>query len=199
MTPLQDFARSVAEAHRGFDARRDAAAWLIFYETKQTAYTKLAAILPQVKEVENFWRYVQNIPSVVWLPIIEGAIARITKSRCLCARCQDVKVSWPERLCDKCRKVRRSEAATKARRARKQKEQRRKCLICKTTILQPRQRKCDECKQSVRRDRNKRYQKCLKESELRRFQPNLTREAMLTVGETDQLGSPTQPLTDMAS
>jgi hypothetical protein len=189
----------VTEAHNVFDAGRDMAAWLIFYETKQTAYTKLAAIVPQVKEVKDFWRYVQNMPSVVWLPMIEGAIERITKSRCLCARCQEVKVFWPERFCDKCRKVRRSEAVTKARLTSKLKERMRKCPICKTTPLQPRQRKCDECKQTVRRDRNKRYQKSLKESELRRFQPNLTREAMLTIGETDQLGSPTQPLTAEAS
>jgi len=199
MTPLQCFAETVTKARTVFDTNGDVTAWLVFYETRQTAYTKLAAVVPQVKEVEDFWRYVQNMPSVIWLPMIEGAIERITKSRCLCARCQEVKVSWPERFCDKCRKVSRSEAASKARLTRKLKEQKRKCPICKTTPLQPRQRKCEECKQSVRRHRNKRYQKSLKESELRRFQPNLTRQAMLTVGETDQLGSPTQPLTAKAS
>ena len=182
-----------------FEAGRTMTAWLLFNEAKQIAYANLIAALPQVREIEDFWRYVQNMPSVRWLPIIEREISLITKSRCLCARCQKVKVSWPERFCDECRKIRRSEAATKARLTRKAKEQMRKCPICKITPLQPRQRKCDTCKQSARRERNKRYQKSLKESKIRRLQPNLTREAMLTVSETDQLGSPTQLLTAKAS
>jgi hypothetical protein len=187
------------EARKLFDADRNMIAWLVFYEAKQRAYTKLVAALPQVKEIEEFWRYVQNTAPVAWLPIVESEISRITKSRCLCARCQKVKVSWPERFCDECRKVRRSEAATKARLTRKLKEQMRKCPICRLTPLQPRQRKCDDCKKSARRDRNRRYQKSLKESEIRQVQPNFTREAMLTVGETDQLGSPSQLLTGKAS
>jgi hypothetical protein len=199
MTPLQDFGRTVTEARRVFDVARDMAAWLVFYEAKQTAYTKLVAALPQVKEVEDFWRYVQNMAPAAWLPIIEREISRITKSRCLCARCQKVKVCWPERFCDECRKIRRSEAAIKSRQTRKLKEQMRKCPICQTTPLQPGERKCADCKKSARRDRNRRYQKSLKESEIRRFQPNLTREAMLTVGETDQLGSTIQLLTTKAS
>ena len=199
MTPLQCFAETVTKARTVFDTNRDFTAWLVFYETRQTAYTKLAAVVPQVKEVEDFWRYVQNMPSVIWLPMIEGAIERITKSRCLCARCQEVKVSWPERFCDGCRKIRRSEAATKSRQTRKLKEQMRKCPICLTTPLLPRQRKCADCKESARRDRNRRYQRSFEESKIRRLQPNLTREAMLTVGETDQLGSPTHVLTAKAS
>jgi hypothetical protein len=200
MTPLQDFARTVTEARTVFDADRNMAAWLVFYESKQPAYAKLVAALPLVKEIEDFWRYVQNMTSAAWLPIIDRKISRITKSRCLCARCQKVKVSWVESFCDECRKIRRSEAAIKSRLTRKRKEQMRKCPICHTTPLQqPRQRKCDDCKQSARRDRNRRYQKSLKESEIRRFQPNLTREAMLTVGETDQLCSPIQLLTAEAS
>lgn len=199
MTALQDFARTVTEAGKVFDADRGMIAWLVFCDAKQTAYAKLVAALPQVKEIENFWRYVQNMGPVAWLPIIEREISLITKSRCFCARCQKVKVCSPERFCDECRKIRRSEAATKSRLTRKLKEKMRKCPICKTTPLQPRQRKCADCKQSARRERNKRYQKSLKEPKIRRLQPNLTREAMLTVGETDQLGSPTQLLTAKAS
>jgi len=198
MRPLQEFARTVTEARTIFDAGRDMAAWLVFYEAKQGAYTELVAALPQVQEMD-FWRYVQNMPPVAWLPIIEGEISRITKSRCLCARCQRVKVSWPERFCDECRKIRRSEAAIKSRQTRNLKEQMRKCPICKTTPLQRRQRKCADCKQSARRDRNRRYVKSLKESEIRRLEPNLTSEAMLTVGETDQLASPIQLLTTKPS
>jgi hypothetical protein len=174
-------------------------AWLVFYQAKQGAYAKLAAALPQVKEIEDLWRYVQNMPSIAWLPIIEGEITNITNSRCLCAHCQKVKVSFPERFCYKCRKIRRSEAATKSRLTRKVKEQMRKCPICRMTPLQLRQRKCVDCKQSARRDRNRRYQKSLKEAEIRRVQPNLKREAMLTVGETDQLGSAIEVLTTKAS
>jgi hypothetical protein len=199
MTPLEDFARTVTKARQLFDADRDVAAWLVFYEAKQTAYAKLVAALPQVDAIDDFWRYVQNMSSVAWLPIIEGEITRVTKSRCLCARCQKVKVCWPERFCDECRKIRRSEAAIKSRETRKLKEQMRKCPICHLTPLQPKERKCADCKQSARRDRNRRYQKSLKESEIRRLQPNLAREAMLTVSETDQLGSPIQLLTAKAS
>jgi hypothetical protein len=199
MTPLQTFAQAVTKAREAFDADRSMAAWLVFCEAKWGAYTKLAAALPRVTEVENFWRYVQSMPSIAWLPIIDGEITSITNSRCICAHCQKVKVSFPERFCDKCRKIRRSEAATKARRTRKAKAQVRKCPICKITPLQLRQQKCLDCKQSARRDRNKRYQKSLKEPEIRRVQPDLTREAMLTVGETDQLGSAIQMLTAKAS
>ena len=155
--------------------------------------------MPQANEVEDFWRYVQSMPPDAWRPIIEGEVARITKSRCLCARCQQVKVTFPEHFCDECRKIRRSDAAIKSRLTRELKEQMRKCPICHTTPLQPRQRRCDKCKQSIRRDRNRRYQKSLKESDIRRVQPNLTREAMLTVGKTDQLGSPIEVLTTRAS
>ena len=190
MIPLQDFAGTVTKARKVFDADRDMTAWLVFYEAKQTAHTKLVAVLPQVADIEDFWRYVQNMAPAAWLPIIEREISLVTKSRCLCARCQKVRVAWPERFCDECRKVRRSQAATKARLARKLKEQIRKCPICHTAPLaEPGQRKCADCKQSARRDRNRRYQKSLKESEIRRFQPNFTREAMLTVGQTDQLPS----------
>jgi hypothetical protein len=199
MTPLQTFGQSVTETRKVFDADRNMIAWLVFYEAKQTAYAKLQAAFPQVEAIEDFWRYVQTMPPVAWLPIIEREVASITKSRCLCAHCQGVKVSWPERFCDECRKIRRSEAATKSRQTRKLKEQTRKCPICRTRPLQPRQRKCAECKQSARRDRNRRYQKSLKESEIRRLQPNLTKEAMLTLGETDQLGSPIKLLTAKAS
>jgi len=190
MTPLQTFAQAVTEARKTFDANRNMTAWLLFYEAKQSAYAKLVVVLPQVKAFEDFWRYVQSMPSAEWLPIIEGEIARITKSRCLCASCQTVKVSWPVRFCEECRKIRRSEAASKSRLTRKLKAQMRKCPICGSTPLEPRQRKCAQCKQSARRDRNKRYQKCLKESEIRRLQSNLTREAMLTVGETDHVAAP---------
>jgi hypothetical protein len=199
MTPLQDFVHTVTKARKVFDGNRDTAAWLVFYGAKETAYAKLVAALPQVKDIEDLWRYVQNMAPAAWLPIIEGEVASITKSRCLCARCQKVKVSWPERFCDGCRKIRRSQAAIKSRQTRKLKEQMRKCPVCRTRPLQPKERKCAECKQSTRRDRNRRYQKSLKESEIRRLQPNVTREVMLTIGESDQLTSPIQLLTPKAS
>ena len=199
MTPLQTFAQAVTKAREAFDADRSMAAWLVFYEAKQRAHAELVAALPQVKEIEDFWRYVQSMASTAWLPIVEGEINGVNKSRCLCARCQQVKVSFPERFCDECRKSRRSDAAIKSRLTRELKEQMRKCPICHTTPLQPRQRKCDKCKQSTRRDRNRRYQKSLKESEIRRVRQNLTREAMLTGRQINQLGSPIEMLTAKAS
>jgi hypothetical protein len=97
MTPLQDFARIVTEARKVFDADRNMDAWLVFYDAKQTAYAKLVAALPLVKEIEDFWRYVQNMAPAAWLPIVEREVARITRSKCLCRGCGAVAVTWPER------------------------------------------------------------------------------------------------------
>jgi hypothetical protein len=81
MTPLQAFAREVTRARKVFDAERNVVAWLAFYEAKQAAYADLVAALPQVKEIHGFWHYIQNMPLVAWLPVIESEITRITKSR----------------------------------------------------------------------------------------------------------------------
>ena len=87
MTPLQPFAQTVTAIRKVFDASRDTAAWLVFYEAKQVAYDKLVAALPQIKEIEDFWHYVQNIAPAAWLPIIEDEILRITQCKHLCGYC----------------------------------------------------------------------------------------------------------------
>ena len=76
MRPLQCFAEAVTEARKVFDAGRDAAAWLVFYEAKQTAYAKVVSALPQVEAIEDFWRFVQNTAPAAWLPIIEREVQR---------------------------------------------------------------------------------------------------------------------------
>jgi hypothetical protein len=181
MTPLQSFAQTVTEAHKAFDADRDMAAWLVFYEAKQAAYAKLVAALPQVEAIEDFWRYVQNMAPAAWLPIIEREILRITHSKHLCRDCAAVAVTWPKRRCARCQKARRLETYQKAKQRARAKERRRKCPVCKVEPLNPRCRVCLSCQKASRRARNQRYQKSLKNGFVRRVEPRFTREGMSTV------------------
>jgi hypothetical protein len=80
MTPLQAFVQAMAQARKVFDADHSMAAWLVFYEAKQTAFANLVAALPQVKEVEDFWRYVHNTASTAWLPIVELMMIYVGRS-----------------------------------------------------------------------------------------------------------------------
>lgn len=157
------------------------AAWLVFYEAKQTAYAKLVVALPQVEEIEDFWRYVQNMAPAAWLPIIERDIARITRSKCLCRDCGAVAVTWPERRCAECRKARRLETYQGAKQRARVKQRMRKCRVCKTEPLNSRCRVCLSCQKASRRARNQRYQKSLKDDFLRQVQPDFTKEGMSTV------------------
>jgi hypothetical protein len=118
MTPLQTFAQMVTETRKVFDASRDPAAWLVFYEAKQMAFVKLVAALPQVKEIEDLWRYVQNMAPTAWLPIIEDEISRITQSKHLCRGCGAAAVTWPQRRCARCQKARRLETYQRAKKRR---------------------------------------------------------------------------------
>ena len=182
MTPLQCFAQTVTEARKVFDAGRDMAAWLVFYEAKQAAYAKLVAAFPQIKAIEDdFWRYVQTMTPAVWLPIIEREILRITHSKHLCRDCGAVAVTWPERRCTQCQKARRLETYQKAKQRARVKRRMRKCRVCKVEPLNPRCRICLSCQKASRRARNQRYQKGLKDASLRRVQPNSTREGISTI------------------
>jgi hypothetical protein len=181
MTPLQDFAQAVKEERKAFDADRDMAAWLVFYEAKQAAYAKLVVVLPQVEAIEDFWRYVQNMAPAAWLPIIEGEILRITQSKHLCRDCGAVAVTWPKRRCARCQKARRLETYQKAKQRARVKRRMRKCPVCKVEPLNPRSRVCLSCQKASRRARNQRYQKSLKDSFVRRVQPRFTRGGMSTV------------------
>jgi hypothetical protein len=181
MTPLQEFAQAVKEARKAFDADRDMAAWLVFYEAKQTAYAKLVAVLPQVEAIEDFWRYVQNMAPAAWLPIIEGEILRITHSKHLCRDCGAVAVTWPKRRCARCQNARRLETYKKAKQRARVKQWMRKCPVCKVEPLKPRCRVCLFCQKASRRARNQRYQKSLKDGSVRRLEPRFTTEGMSTV------------------
>jgi hypothetical protein len=193
MTPLQDFAQAVTEARKAFDADRDMAAWLVFYEAKQTAYTKLVATLPQIKAIEDdFWRYVQNMTPAAWLPIIEGEVARIRRMKELCRDCGAVAVTWFERRCARCQKARRLETYQKAKQRARVKQRMRKCQVCKVEALNPHCRVCLSCQKASRRARNQRYQKSLKDGSVRRGQPNFTREGMSTVTRSRMTRRPRQ-------
>jgi hypothetical protein len=181
MTPLQTFAQTVTETRKVFDASRDTAAWLVFYEAKQMAYAKLLAALPQVKEVEDFWRYVQNMAPAAWLPIIEDEILRITHSKHLCRDCGAAAITWPQRRCARCQKARRLETYQKAKTRGRIKRRMPKCPVCKVELLDPRCRVCLSCQKVSRRARNQRYQKSLKDGSVRRVQPRFTSEGMSTV------------------
>jgi hypothetical protein len=179
---LQDFAHEVTNARKVFDAGRTLSAWLVFYEVKESAYAKLIAALPQIKDIEDFWRYVQNMGPTAWLPIIEREILRVIHSKHLCRDCGAVAVTWPQRRCAQCQKARRLETYQKARHLARAKQRMRKCLVCKVEPLNPRCRICPTCQKASRRARNKRYyQKSLKDDSVRRVQPHFTREGMSTV------------------
>jgi hypothetical protein len=181
MTPLQDFADTMMKVRKKFNADRDRAAWLVFYETKQSAYAKLVGALPQLKEIQDFWRYVQSMRATEWLPIIEAEVARITRSKSLCHDCGAVEINWPERRCAQCKRARRLDTYRKAKERARVKQRMRKCPRCKAEPLNARQRVCFSCQANARRGRNRRYQKSLKHRKLRRVQAEFTREATSTV------------------
>jgi hypothetical protein len=99
---LREFAKNVTEARTVFEADRSMKTWLAFYEAKHPAYSELVTALPQIAEIEDFWRYVQNMPVAQWLPIIEAQIERISRSRSLCQDCGSAEVIWPTRRCNGC-------------------------------------------------------------------------------------------------
>jgi len=153
MTALQVFAQTVAEARTMFQSSRDVGAWRIFYEAKEAAYTKLVAALPQVKAIENFWRYVQNIPAAQWLPVLEREIKRIRAGWV----CRDCRVPMEKaEICRECLKARRLESLRIYRQRRR--EIIRSVRVCPDcgTKLGMRQRFCRPCATSKRRESKRR-------------------------------------------
>jgi hypothetical protein len=131
MTSLQRFANAVTHARNLFHADRGVRAWLVFYEAKQAAYSELVAALPQLEEIRDFWRYVQNMPVAKWMPIIETEVERITRKRSLCHDCGAAEITWPERRCVQCRKERRLDTYRKAKDRARVRQEARKCPVCK--------------------------------------------------------------------
>jgi hypothetical protein len=84
--PLQSFAFAIAKARGAFNAGES---WLSFYEAKQAAYTELVAALPEIREVQDFWRYVQNMSPAAWLPIVEREVTRMTRTK-------STRADWPK-------------------------------------------------------------------------------------------------------
>jgi len=181
MRSLQRFAETVTHARKLFYTRGGVHAWLEFYEAKQRTYAELVRTLPQVKEIQDFWRYVKNMPVTQWLPIIEAQVERITRKRSVCHDCAAVEISWPEHLCPECKKARRLESYRKAKERARIKQRMRKCPRCKIEPLDRRQKVCCMCKANARRDRNRRYQEGRKEAAIRRVQPEFTREGTSTI------------------
>ena len=184
---LREFAKTVTEARKLFEvvggvgAAGGVRAWLVFYEAKQAAYSDLVDAVPQVPAIRDFWRYVQNMPVMQWLPIIEAEVQHILLTRPYCRDCGAVEVTWPSRRCAQCQKVRRRETDRNAKRRKRIKEEMRKCEACHVEPLGRRQRVCFKCKANARRERNRRYQKSLKEGNLRRVQADFTRENLSTL------------------
>jgi hypothetical protein len=185
---LREFAKIVTEARKVFAApggvgsASGVRAWLVFYEAKQSAYADLRDAVPQVPGIQDFWRYVQNMPVTQWLPIIEAEGEHITLNRSLCEDCGTVEGSWPTpRRCEECEKARRRKTYRNAKERKRIREQARKCAVCQVEPVGSRQRVCFKYKANVRRERNRRYQKSLKQRNLRRGQPDFTREESSTV------------------
>jgi hypothetical protein len=184
---LREFAKTVTEARKvftaagGVGAAGGVRAWLVFYEAKQAAHIKLVGAVPAVAAIPDFWRYVQNMPVIQWLPIIEAEVTRITCNRSLCRDRGAVEVTWPARRCAQCQKGRRRETYRKSKQRKLAKQRMRKCAVCKVEPLGPRQRICPKCQENARRERNRRYQKSRQDRKLRRVQGHVTREDSSTV------------------
>ena len=184
---LREFAKSVTEARNvfaatgGVGAPGGVRAWLVFYDAKQAAYAKLVAALPKVAAIQDFWRYVQNMPVAQWLPIIEAQVAQIICSTSLCRDCGAAEVASPARRCAQCQKARQRETYRKSKQRACAEERMRKCKVCQIEPLGPRERVCFDCQAKTRRERNRRYQKSRKDRKLRRVHGNVTREESSTV------------------
>jgi hypothetical protein len=189
---LREFAKTITEARTVFEADRSMKTWLALYEAKHAAYSELVTALPQIAEIEDFWRYVQNMPVVKWVPIIEAEVQHIMPGRTLCEDCGAVEVSWPTRRCAQCQEARRRETYRNAKQRKRTKERIRQCQVCQVEPLGPYQKVCASCQTKHRQERNQRYQKSLKERNLRRVQPDSTKEKSSTVSASGVSGYPVQ-------
>ena len=153
MSPsLLAFAKSVADAKRQF-VPGDCSSWLAFYEAKEAAYGELLRAQPEVHEIEEFWRYVQNMPAAQWLPILAPDIKRIRASWI----CRDCRTPMEKAgICPKCLKARRLESLRTCRERRRETARSvRRCPDCGTK-LGIRRRFCQPCATSRRRESKRR-------------------------------------------
>lgn len=179
---LRTFANAITEARSVFEtSKAGMTAWLVFYEAKQSAYAQLVAAVPHIAEIRDFWRYIQNMPVTQWQPVIEAQIEQMMRNRSSCEQCGAAEVIWPTRRCPACQEATRRETYRKSKQRARLRKRQRKCPVCGIEPLVPRQRVCLRCQDNRRRGRNQRYQKSLKQRNLRRVQPDFTREEMSTV------------------
>ena len=128
MSPLQLFAQEVSTARCEFEATRGMSSWLVFFEAKQEAYAKLAAAVPEVKQIEDFWRYVQNISVKQYLPILDSEIKRIRATW----KCRDCGTPMQRAgVCPECLKERRLEGARIYQEEKRQAEEQAKAIAAK--------------------------------------------------------------------
>ena len=147
--PLLAFAQSIADAQRQF-IPGNCSSWLAFYEAKQAAYSKLLRAQSEVRAIEDFWRYVQNMPAARWLLILAREIKRIRASWI----CQDCSAPMEKAgTCPKCLTARRLESLRIFRE--RQRETVRRCPDCGAK-LGMRQRFCQPCRTSRRRESKRR-------------------------------------------
>jgi hypothetical protein len=150
--PLLAFAKSIADGQRQF-IPGNCSSWLAFYEAKRAAYGELLRAQPEVRAIEDFWRYVQNTPAAQWLPILEREIKRIRASWV----CRDCRVPMEKAgTCPKCLKARRLESLRTYRELQRERAGRvRRCPGCGTK-LGMRRRFCQPCATSRRRESKRR-------------------------------------------
>jgi hypothetical protein len=176
-TSLLAFAQAITTARRAFEANPGITTeWLAYYEAKQTAYEKLADSVPRIKEIEDFWRYIQSMSATAWLPLIERELERISGHHC--RNCPTL-IPTTRQLCDSCKKAARAETLRKAQQRKREENKRPRCPECGINPIYPEQRKCDACKREARKDRNRRHRESLKESKVRRVEADFTQESLV--------------------
>ncbi len=150
--PLLTFAKSIVDAQRQF-IPGDCSSWLALYEAKQAAYAELVRAQPEVHSIEDFWRYVQNMPVAQWLPILAREIKRIRASWV----CRDCRAPMEKAgICPECNKARRLESLHLYRERRREKVRSvKRCPDCGTK-LEMRQRFCQPCRARRRRESKRR-------------------------------------------
>jgi hypothetical protein len=79
MSPLEAFAAAIGKARRTFSPEQGCSGWLVFQDAKQAAYTKLVKAIPEVEDIVDFWRFVQNIGTNQIAAFLRSELAKLKK------------------------------------------------------------------------------------------------------------------------